>query len=231
MAGVKEGDFTLVSGNPGNTNRYRESYSASYNLRKGIPDQIDDLEAMLGLLRKYAAMKPEYQVALQSQIFSLANSLKYEQDVLAALKATDVVAERERREQDFKAFLDTRPDLKKQFGGVLDAQAAAWNKGDLDGFMAEYWNDDKLTFISGGDITFGWKATKERYVKRYQADGKEMGKLTFSELEVEVLGPYAALVRGRWQLELSKDKPGGLFTLLFKRLPEGWRIVHDHTSG
>jgi len=126
MAGVKDGDFALVSGNPGNTNRYRESYSASYNLRKGIPDQIEDLETMLGLLRKYAAMKPAYQVALQSQIFSLANSLKYEQDVLAALKATDVVAERERRERDFSAFLDTRPDLKKQFGGVLEAQAAVY---------------------------------------------------------------------------------------------------------
>jgi len=126
MGGVKDGDFTIVAGNPGNTNRYRESYSASYNLRKGIPNQIEDLETQLGLLRKYAAMKPEYQVALQSQIFGLANSLKYQQDVLAALRTTDVVAERQRREREFKAFLDTRPDLKKEFGGVLDAQAAVY---------------------------------------------------------------------------------------------------------
>src|SRR5207247_5582316 len=103
MAGVKEGDFTLVSGNPANTNRYRESYSASYNLRKGIPNQIEDLEMQLGLLRKYAAMKPEYQVALQSQIFGLANTLKYQKDVLAALKATSVVAERQRRELELAA--------------------------------------------------------------------------------------------------------------------------------
>lgn len=126
MAGVKENDFTLVSGYPGNTNRYRESYSAKYNLRKGIPDQIRDLETRLGLLRKYAAMKPEYEVILQSQIFSLANTLKYQKDVLAALAATNVVAERERREREFLAFLDTRPDLKKEFGGVLDAQAAVY---------------------------------------------------------------------------------------------------------
>jgi ketosteroid isomerase-like protein len=57
-----------------------------------------------------------------------------------------------------------------------------------------------------------------------------MGKLTFSELQIEMLGPDSAYVRGRWQLVTSKDKPGGLFTLIFKRLPEGWRIVHDHTS-
>src|SRR5713101_6067027 len=115
MAGVKDGDFTLVAGNPGNTNRYRESYSAEYNLRKGIPDQIEDLETQLGLLRRYAAMKPEYQVVLQSQIFRLANTLKYQKDVLAALKATNVVAERQRRERELTMFLDARPDLKGEF--------------------------------------------------------------------------------------------------------------------
>jgi len=122
-SGVKEGDFTLVAGNPGNTNRYRESYSAEYNLRKGIPTQIEDLELQLGLLRKYAAMKPEYQVLLQSQIFGLANTLKYQKDVLAALKATNVVAERQRRERELTMFLGARPDLKAEFGGVLAAQA------------------------------------------------------------------------------------------------------------
>jgi hypothetical protein len=126
MAGVKDGDFTLVAGNPGNTNRYRESYSAEYNLRKGIPSTIEDLERQLGLLRQYAAMKPEYQVLLQSQIFGLANTLKYQKDVLAALKGTNVVAERQRRERELMAFLETRPELKAEFGGVLAAQAAVY---------------------------------------------------------------------------------------------------------
>lgn len=126
LAGVKEGDFTLVAGNPGNTNRYRESYSAVYNLNKGIPNRIRDLQTQLDLLRKYAAMKKEYQVLLQSQIFDAANSLKYEQDVLAALKATDVVKQRQQRERDFTAFLDTRPDLKTEYGGVLAAQASVY---------------------------------------------------------------------------------------------------------
>ena len=125
-SGVKDGDFTLVAGNPGNTNRYRESYSAEYNLRKGIPTQIEDLERQLGLLRKYAAMKPEYQVLLQSQMFGLANTLKYQKDVLAALKATNVVAERQRRERELTAFLDTRPEAKAEFGGVLASQAAVY---------------------------------------------------------------------------------------------------------
>ncbi len=114
---------------------------------------------------------------------------------------------------------------------VLNEQAEAWNRGDLEGFMLGYWNSPELSFSSGKDRTRGWQATLERYIKKYRSDGNEMGKLTFSDLEVDVLDPAAVLVRGRWQLKRSKDEPGGLFTLLFKRLPEGWRIVHDHTSG
>jgi beta-aspartyl-peptidase (threonine type) len=113
---------------------------------------------------------------------------------------------------------------------VLDSQVAAWNKGDLEGFMAGYWKSEKLTFFSGDKIEHGWQATYDRYRKRYQADDREMGKLTFSELEIEMLGPDTAWVRGRWKLVLSKETPGGLFTLVFKKFPEGWRIVHDHTS-
>jgi len=113
---------------------------------------------------------------------------------------------------------------------VLDSQVAAWNKGDLKGFMAGYWKSEKLTFFSGDKIEHGWQATYDRYQKRYQADGKEMGKLTFSELEIEMLGADTAWVRGRWKLVTSKETPGGLFTLVFKKFPEGWRIVHDHTS-
>jgi ketosteroid isomerase-like protein len=113
---------------------------------------------------------------------------------------------------------------------VLDEQAKAWNKGDLDGFMAGYWKSPELTFSSGGDRTKGWQATLERYRKRYQGEGKEMGKLSFSDVEVVVLGADSAFVRGRFQLVRSKDKPSGIFTLILRRFPEGWRIVHDHTS-
>jgi beta-aspartyl-peptidase (threonine type) len=121
-------------------------------------------------------------------------------------------------------------DDENAIRGVLEAQASAWNKGDLEGFMKGYWASGDLSFFSGGERTKGWKATLERYRKRYQSEGQEMGKLAFSDLQIEILGPDAAFVRGRFQLERTKDKPSGQFTLIFKRFPEGWRIVHDHTS-
>jgi|SRR6516165_5644746 beta-aspartyl-peptidase (threonine type) len=121
-------------------------------------------------------------------------------------------------------------ESKKAIRKVLDAQVIAWNKGDLSGFMDGYWQSPDLSFYSGKNKTKGWQATLDRYRKKYQGEGKEMGKLAFSDLDVELLGPQHALVRGRWQLTLTKENPSGLFTLIFRKLPAGWRIVHDHTS-
>jgi beta-aspartyl-peptidase (threonine type) len=113
---------------------------------------------------------------------------------------------------------------------VLDAQVAAWNKGDLEGFMDGYWRSDQLTFFSGTKKLAGWKATLDRYRERYQGKGKEMGKLAFEELSVELLGDNHALVRGRFRLRLEKEAPTGIFTLILRKTPAGWRIIHDHTS-
>jgi beta-aspartyl-peptidase (threonine type) len=114
---------------------------------------------------------------------------------------------------------------------VLRDQEAAWNRGDLDRFMSGYWRSDDLTFYSGGDVQHGWQATYDRYRKTYQAEGKEMGSLTFDQLLIDPTGPTSALVRGRWQLTFSDGKTaGGLFTLLFREEPQGWCVVHDHTS-
>jgi beta-aspartyl-peptidase (threonine type) len=121
-------------------------------------------------------------------------------------------------------------DVKLAVQRVLDDQVAAWNRGDLEGFMAGYWNSPDLTFFSGGDRTSGWQATIERYRKRYQGGGNEMGKVSFSDLQIEPLGPGGAFVRGRWKVVNSKKTVGGLFTLIFKKNADGWRIVHDHTS-
>ena len=114
---------------------------------------------------------------------------------------------------------------------VLTDQVAAWNTGRLEDFMQGYWRSEKLTFFSGGRRLQGWDATLERYRRTYQAEGKEMGHLTFSDLDVAILGTDAALVRGRWKLVFKDGREaGGIYTLVFRRFREGWKIVHDHTS-
>jgi len=115
---------------------------------------------------------------------------------------------------------------------VLQSQVEAWNRHDIEGFMAGYWNSPDLTFFSGATETHGWQQTLERYRKKYLGPGAEMGKLEFKDLQVELLGPSSAFVRGKFQLALSNGKqPHGLFTLVFRQFPDGWRIIHDHSSG
>jgi ketosteroid isomerase-like protein len=112
---------------------------------------------------------------------------------------------------------------------VMAAQVSAWNRGDIDGFMAGYARSDKTEFVSGQKITRGWQTVRDRYRKKYD-NREKMGRLTFSQIEITPLGADAALVLGRWRLVRQSDKPQGIFTLVFRRTPAGWRIVHDHTS-
>ncbi len=111
---------------------------------------------------------------------------------------------------------------------VVQKQSAAWNRGDLNEFMSPYWNDERLTFSSGGKTQRGWKATFENYKKNYP-DQATMGKLTFSDLETQELGSEAMLMLGKWQLE--REAPvGGNFSLVWKRIDGKWVIIHDHSS-
>jgi ketosteroid isomerase-like protein len=112
---------------------------------------------------------------------------------------------------------------------VLHAQKDAWNRGDIDGFMNGYARSESTVFISGDEARHGWETVRERYRQKY-SDRTKMGALTFSEIEITVLSTDAAVVLGRWRLKRANDEPHGRFTLIFKLLPEGWRIVHDHTS-
>ena len=115
---------------------------------------------------------------------------------------------------------------------VIEEQQAAWNRRDLQGFMAGYWNSPELTFFSGGNESKGWQAALDRYQKKYQGAGHEMGKLEFANLRVEILGPESAFVRGEFHLTMSDGRtPHGLVTLIFRKFPEGWKIVHDHSAG
>lgn len=123
------------------------------------------------------------------------------------------------------------PQSEAEVRALLERQQDAWNRHDLEGFMAGYWKSEELTFFSGGSITRGWQPTLDRYRQHYQSEGSEMGKLEFRNLRIEMLGSDSAFVRGEYHLAMSSGKtPHGIFTLILRHLPEGWRVVHDHTS-
>jgi ketosteroid isomerase-like protein len=121
------------------------------------------------------------------------------------------------------------PHADTEIRGVLDAQLSAWNRGDIDSFMAGYWHSDETEFIGSAGIRRGWQSVLDRYRRNYP-DTKAMGQLSFSNLEIDTTCPDAAYVIGEFHLAREKDNPSGVFTLNFRRFPEGWRIVADHTS-
>jgi beta-aspartyl-peptidase (threonine type) len=136
-------------------------------------------------------------------------------------------------------------DPKSEIESVLHAQQDAWNRGDIEAFMNGYWKSDETVFVSGDDVTRGWQKVLDRYKNKY-SDRAKMGSLTFSDLEIKELSDDSAVVLGSWRLERATDPPSqsaspartsgatsephGRFTLIFRRFPDGWKIVHDHTS-
>ena len=112
---------------------------------------------------------------------------------------------------------------------VIQEQEAAWNRGDLDGYMQGYWNNDKMRFVSGDKFRYGWESTLAAYKRNYP-DKATLGTLKFTIKDIKMLSNYAAMVVGRWQLTRAKDQPHGVFTLLVEKIDDHWVITHDHTS-
>ncbi len=131
--------------------------------------------------------------------------------------------------QVFAKLAEERAADRDAIHAVLNAQQTAWNRGDVDTFLVGYWHSPELTFSGSSGVARGWDGVMARYKKNYP-DRAAMGQLDFSELEFRFLGPDAALVLGHWHLKREKDDIGGVFTLVWQRFPDGWKIIHDHTS-
>jgi ketosteroid isomerase-like protein len=141
--------------------------------------------------------------------------------VIAASGTRDVLAAARTQEKS--------PSADASLRALLAAQAADWNRGDIDAFMRGYWHSPETTFAGTSGISRGWQTVLDHYHKNYP-DRAAMGHLDFSEIEVTPLGNDAALILGRWHLSRDAGPVGGIFTLVARRFPEGWRIIHDHTS-
>jgi uncharacterized protein (TIGR02246 family) len=131
--------------------------------------------------------------------------------------------------QAFAKPADERKPDRDAISAVLSAQQTAWNRGDVDAFLVGYWRSPELTFSGSSGVARGWDGVRTRYKKNYP-DKAAMGQLDFSELEFRFWGPDAALVLGKWHLQREKDELRGVFTLVWQRFPDGWKIIHDHTS-
>lgn len=122
------------------------------------------------------------------------------------------------------------PSDRAAITAVLEAQVAAWNRGDLAAYMTGYAKTESLVFTSGSKVRRGWQQTFDAYQTRYAQDKSGMGQLAFELASIDALGADGAVVLGTWILTASPHDGRGIFSVIFERRPEGWRIVHDHTS-
>jgi len=127
-------------------------------------------------------------------------------------------------------LLGTSETEEDRIVSVLDAQEAAWNRGDIDGYMQSYWQSPDLRFASGGTVVRGWQATRDRYHARY-SNRDLMGQLSTTDLEVSLFGlGDDAVAHGGWALERAGDHPSGLFTLILRKIDGEWKIISDTTT-
>lgn len=115
---------------------------------------------------------------------------------------------------------------------VLQHSQEAWNRGDLAAFAAYYDDSPDTTFVGREVVRGGVEAILNRY-KRAYPNREAMGTLAFSNVEVRMLTPDFALVSGEFHLERTAAGGGnaaGRYTLILRKTPAGWKIIHDHTS-
>ncbi len=117
----------------------------------------------------------------------------------------------------------------EDFIDLLEEQADAWNRGDIEGFMDYYWRSDALTFVSGETVIHGWQATLDRYKERYPTP-LDMGRLDFEDLAVEVGNDNSASVTGRYRVRTRGAQSTGSFVLSLREIDGRWLIVRDHTT-
>ena len=120
-------------------------------------------------------------------------------------------------------------DLQK-IKEVLSKQEAAWNQGDIYGFMLGYWQSDKLQFSSRDVTTYGWVNTYKKYQKNYPTNEK-MGKLQFETIDLKLMSDTTAIVNGKWELiRKSSESLAGGFVLTFQKFNNDWLIIKDVTT-
>ena len=128
----------------------------------------------------------------------------------------------------FSSFFTQANTDKDEIISIMKSQEDAWNKGQLEQYMAGYWQSEKLQFVGKNGIKYGWQATLDNYQQSYPTK-EAMGQLKFDILTIETT-TQTAFVLGKWTLQKEKQDVTGFYTLYWKKINDQWKIIIDHSS-
>ena len=120
-------------------------------------------------------------------------------------------------------------DAQQRIRALFESSCAAWNRGDIDGYLADYWHSDKVRWVSEGTVQYGFDAIASAFKARFDSPDN-MGRLGVANLEIQLLSEGDALAFGAWTQTTSTASRHGVFTVHMKKIDGEWRIVSDHSS-
>ena len=126
------------------------------------------------------------------------------------------------------AAVDTEAE-KQAILAVINRMEAAWNSGDFRGYMQGFANPDVI-FVSRGQFQKDWQGTLDHYIRDYGSSAETRGKLHFFDIKVEMLGPDAAQLISRYQLDRPQHPQDGINTRLMRKRDGKWVIALNHVS-
>ena len=112
---------------------------------------------------------------------------------------------------------------------MLSAQVTEWNKGNIEGYMHGYWENDNLLFIGSKGPRYGYGVTLKRYKEAYP-DTAHTGRLTSTITRIQRLSRKYYFIVGKWELNRSAGYVSGSYTLLLHKIKRKWVIIADHSS-
>ena len=120
-------------------------------------------------------------------------------------------------------------DDHQRIRALFESGCAAWNRGDIDGYLADYWHSDKVRWVSEGMVSYGFEAIASAFKSRFDTP-ENMGKLEVANLEIQLLSESDALVFGGWTQTTRTARRNGVFTVHMKKIDGVWLVVSDHSS-
>jgi ketosteroid isomerase-like protein len=121
------------------------------------------------------------------------------------------------------------PSEAQQVYAVILDQINYWNAHDIEHYMDTYWKSPDLLVVVEGEQIIGWGEMLAAYQRGFP-DRKEMGIVTLQRVRLQQISPEFYLALSWYTFTRNTKNSYCTDTMIFRKLPEGWKIITSHAS-